>query len=86
MCAMLGNDIKLVLTDVFLSDWRGPDLIARLRETRPEMLAMFMSGDSLGNRSTGTDPFLQKPFSKQQLLAEVARVLAPRIDALPTVA
>ena len=87
MCAMLGNDIKLVLTDVFLTDWRGPELVARLREARPDMLALFMSGDNLGNRSTGHDPFLQKPFSKQQLLAEVARVLSPTpIDAIVQVA
>ncbi|MDQ2952404.1 MAG: EAL domain-containing protein [Chloroflexota bacterium] len=80
MCSMLGNDIKLVLTDVFLTDWRGPDLVARLREKRPDLLAMFMSGDSLGNRTTGADSFLQKPFSKQQLLAEVARVLPPSVN------
>ena len=79
MCAMLGNDIKLVLTDVFLTDWRGPELVARLRESRPDLLAMFMSGDSHGNRSTGTHPFLLKPFSKQQLLAEIARVLPPLV-------
>lgn len=79
MCSMPGNDINLVLTDVFLTDWRGPELVARLREARPDLLAMFMSGDSLGSRTTGTDPFLQKPFSQQQLLAEVARVLPPSV-------
>jgi hypothetical protein len=37
---------------------------------------MFMSGDPKANRFAGTDTFLAKPFSRQQLVAGVAGAMA----------
>ena len=66
-----GDEIDVVLTDMYLSDWRGTELAARLRQRKPGLRVIFMSGDPLADMVVGTDRFLAKPFSKQQLLLGV---------------
>jgi len=76
MCATHRGEIDLVLTDLFLTDWQGDKLAAHLRRTYPDLHVMFMSGDPKANRFAGTDTFLAKPFSRQQLVAGVAGAMA----------
>jgi EAL domain-containing protein (putative c-di-GMP-specific phosphodiesterase class I)/CheY-like chemotaxis protein/GGDEF domain-containing protein len=69
------EEISVVLTDMHLTDWRGHELAKRLREWRPELRVVFMSGDATELRNAGTAPFLQKPFSKHELLSGIGQAL-----------
>ncbi len=72
--------IDLLITDVVMRGMRGPELARRIRERRPELPVLFMSGypdDALnvgGDLDSGT-AFLQKPFRVRALGAKVAEVL-----------
>lgn len=76
ICAELDGNIGLLLTDMFLSDWRGNELAAHLRRSYPDLKIMFMSGDPDGEKRAGTDVFLAKPFSNRDLVDHVAAALA----------
>jgi diguanylate cyclase (GGDEF)-like protein len=71
-----GVDIDLIVTDIFLTDWRGNDLAARIREANPDLKVLFVSGDPKASELVQGAPFLAKPFSKQQLIDHVGIVLA----------
>lgn len=68
--------IDLVLTDVVMPKMNGPELIVALRQLRPEIPALFMSGytdDATvveGVRDAAI-AFLEKPFHAADLLAAV---------------
>jgi len=70
------GDISLVLTDMHLTDWRGHELAARLREVHPELRVVFMSGDAGEMSNAGADRFLVKPFSKRELLEGIKEAIA----------
>jgi CheY-like chemotaxis protein len=77
-----GHDgpIDLLITDVVMRGLRGPDLACRIRERRPGIPVLFMSGypdDALsaGASLPGGTAFLQKPFRVSALGAKVAEVL-----------
>ncbi|MEA2661017.1 MAG: hypothetical protein QOH08_589 [Chloroflexota bacterium] len=70
------DKIDLLLTDLFLSDWRGNDLAGHIRRSQPDLRVLIMSGDPAGAEQCGSDHFLVKPFSRQQLIAGVAGALA----------
>ncbi|HEX9495855.1 MAG TPA: EAL domain-containing protein [Candidatus Limnocylindria bacterium] len=76
ICSELDGKISLLLTDIFLSDWRGNDLAAHLRRSYPDLRIMYMSGDAQGRERAGTDAFLAKPFSNRDLVEHVAGALA----------
>jgi PAS domain S-box-containing protein len=72
--------IDLVLTDVGLPHIRGPELVECLQYRRPQMKALYMSGfgaDSLrqSERAQLGGNLIQKPFHKEALLTQLARVL-----------
>jgi PAS domain S-box-containing protein len=73
--------IHLLLTDVVLPGIGGPILAKQLSAEHPEMKTLYMSGYSEFNSSGhgGLPPdarLLQKPFSKETLLRDVAEVLS----------
>jgi EAL domain-containing protein (putative c-di-GMP-specific phosphodiesterase class I)/CheY-like chemotaxis protein/GGDEF domain-containing protein len=74
--AAQGHEIKVVLTDMHLTDWRGHELAARLREGAPQLRVVFMSGDARELSNAGNDQFLVKPFSKRELLESIRKALA----------
>ena len=72
--------IDLVITDVVMPGMSGPALAARLRERRPSIRVLYMSGYAEGylpNTGPGTtELILEKPFSNAQLADAVRAALA----------
>ena len=72
--------VHLLVTDVVMPEMNGRELAARLRETRPELKALFVSGYSAsalaprGVLDEGVH-FLQKPFSLEDLASSVREAL-----------
>jgi two-component system, cell cycle sensor histidine kinase and response regulator CckA len=74
------RSIDLLLTDVVMPDLTGPDLVSKIRQFRPELKVLYMSGYSknamveqgvLGKDST----LIVKPFSTGALLSKMRAVL-----------
>jgi EAL domain-containing protein (putative c-di-GMP-specific phosphodiesterase class I) len=76
ICTEQRGAIDLVVTDIFLTDWRGHELAGRIREMQPDARFLFVSGDPTAGALVKGAPFLAKPFSKQQLIDRVGLVLA----------
>ncbi|HEX3274581.1 MAG TPA: PAS domain-containing protein [Gemmatimonadales bacterium] len=80
-----GHGVNLVLTDVIMPDMGGVELADRVAGAHPDVRIVYMSGysehDKLhpGVRSSPY-PFLQKPFSPENLAARIREALdhAPR--------
>ena len=77
------TSIDLLLTDVVMPGMNGPDLARLVRELRPELVTLFMTGyaDSDVLRLAaleGPHKHIQKPFTVHSLLARVADALAAR--------
>jgi two-component system cell cycle sensor histidine kinase/response regulator CckA len=57
----------------------GPDLVSQLRELRPDVPVLYMSGHAEEVARAGlldpSVPFLGKPFTPAQLVAKVREVL-----------
>ena len=74
------GEIDVVVTDLTMPEMTGEQLVARLREERPAMPVVIMSGyspallESRGARAG--QHFLQKPFQLEQLLRMVGDALA----------
>jgi CheY-like chemotaxis protein len=79
-----GNPADLVLTDIFMPHMDGIELIMRVKEAFPEARVVAMSGGGrlpmsnvLGAASMlGAEDVLAKPFTADEVLAAVDRVLA----------
>ncbi|MDW8129165.1 MAG: PAS domain-containing protein [Bryobacterales bacterium] len=80
LAAEHAGKVDLLLTDVVLPRMSGRELAARLRELRPSLPVLYMSG--YADRAIVHNglleeqaAFLEKPFSKSVLLARVREVL-----------
>jgi CheY-like chemotaxis protein len=76
----LGDSIDLVLTDVVMPDMGGLALAEKLKAERPGLRLLYMSGYSEADKlqpgmSNFQTPFLQKPFSAENLTLKVREVL-----------
>ena len=71
--------IQLLLTDVVMPEVSGPRLAERLAALRPGAKVIFMSGyptdGDLGADLKSLTNFIQKPFTKEQLLRKIRSVL-----------
>jgi DNA-binding response OmpR family regulator len=69
--------IDLLLTDVIMPHGSGPELAALLRESRPGIAVLFMSGYTSDriDLDANSDEFLAKPFTPDGLDAKVRKVL-----------
>lgn len=74
-----GKPIHLLLTDVVMAHMRGPELAALLRRRYPRLKTVYMSGyQDYGAPDGGFEEgclFVQKPFSRDNLLDVIARAL-----------
>jgi PAS domain S-box-containing protein len=72
--------VHLIISDVIMPGLLGPDLVARLRERRPNARVLFISGyqnDAIAARTvrdSGVD-FLAKPFTTGALTAKIRTIL-----------
>jgi signal transduction histidine kinase/ActR/RegA family two-component response regulator len=78
--------VAVVVTDVIMSGMNGIDLAARLRESRPDLPVVFISGyapedlhDGLISRASG---FVMKPFTNDQLCVAIREALDATSHAL----
>jgi len=75
-----GRAIRLVLTDVMMSDLSGPDLAHALRAFDPKVHILYMSGyrrdhlERFGDE-IGSDEVLSKPFTPAELVTAVRRAI-----------
>jgi len=75
-----GETVDLLITDVVMPRLDGPSLVRKVRETRPDMPVIFISGyaeDSFRKR-LGREAgihFLPKPFSLKDLAGKVKEVI-----------
>ena len=67
------ESIQLLLTDVEMPRMSGVELATRMRQDRPALKVLFMSGS--GKSAVGGQPFIAKPFTRAQLLSAIERVL-----------
>jgi two-component system, cell cycle sensor histidine kinase and response regulator CckA len=85
-CEELSKKIDLLVSDVVLEYSNGPAVVQKVRPLQPWMRLLYISGFSLpelerrGLLSTeemvpGNVEFLQKPFSPEQFLDTVSRLL-----------
>lgn len=80
LATQFSGRIHLLLTDVVLPGPSGIVVADALKEQRTDMRVLYMSGYSAethgpGLAAAGAPPLLPKPFSRDQLLSEVSRVL-----------
>jgi len=76
LCKEYDGAIDIVLSDIIMPDMNGTDLVSALRETHPQLKAIFMSGytNNMAVESTGMDKnvvFLQKPFTFEELARKI---------------
>jgi two-component system, cell cycle sensor histidine kinase and response regulator CckA len=80
MSEAYGNAIHVLLTDVVLPGMSGSVLAGRIKESRPDIKVLYMSGYTgnliahLGGLASGS-AFIQKPFTKHSLLSELRTIL-----------
>ncbi len=85
-CETFSRSIDLLVADVVLQDSNGPAVARRVRQLQPDMRLLYISGFSLPELqrrgllssqqiSPGAVEFLQKPFSSEQFLDQVNRLL-----------
>ncbi len=69
--------IDLLLTDIVLPGMSGVEIIQNVRELRPNIPVVRMSGytDRFGINMDADTPYIQKPFSEAQLLRCVRAAL-----------
>ena len=84
MMALNREDFDLIVSDLRMPGMSGPDLHARIAETRPQLLGRmgFVTGDTLGSsmneflRDCGR-PVLEKPFTKAGVRCLIAALRPP---------
>ncbi len=80
LAASSAEPIALLLTDVVMPQLSGPELAGRLRQTRPELPVLYMSGYPASMVMQGGQPdasvrLLPKPFRTADLLANIEEIL-----------
>lgn len=76
------DDVKLVVTDMDMPNMGGARLAQRVRQSRPEVRILTMSGsesdaDAAAQAGLVADAFLPKPFAAERLLSLTHELLHP---------
>jgi two-component system cell cycle sensor histidine kinase/response regulator CckA len=77
------DDVKidLIITDVVMPNMDGPTMVRHVKELKPDLAVIFMSGYAeeafrRNDQNSEDIHFLPKPFGLKQLAAKVKEVLA----------
>jgi len=70
------DEIDMLLSDVTMPGMSGPELNSRLKELKPSLPVLFMTGYAELLASPAN--ILEKPFQMDDLLRRVAETLRPR--------
>jgi len=86
ICEREHEHIHLVLTDVVMPNLSGRELSIRLEKLRPGTKVLFMSGytdNTITPNGTvdGSIPFIEKPFTPEELARKVRTVMGPPASA-----
>lgn len=89
---MARETFELILTDIYMPQMTGADLILKVRERLPDLPIIAMSGSAEEDPQAalafaallGATAILQKPFRAQDLFKLVEDVLSQRIAARPS--
>ena len=75
-----GKNVDLVVTDLVMPKMSGPHFVERLRELRPKLRILRVSGYPRQHhpRLSADVPFLQKPFTLEALETAVRAALDAR--------
>ena len=80
LCLDRNLEVDALLSDVIMPGMSGTQLAAELRQSRPDLPVLFMSGYTSGPAPGGQElppdaPLLHKPFQNDQLLAALHQLL-----------
>lgn len=81
--AATSEPIHLIVSDVMLPGLKGPELVTELRQRRPGLKVLLISGfgsDQMEDYDTDEE-FLEKPFTQSQFLGKVGNLLSSSINA-----
>jgi len=69
-------DIDLLITGIDIGKMNGVELYKNLKQQRPQIVVLFVSGGALEFRDLYPDwPLLRKPFSPEAFLSKVRETL-----------
>ena len=79
-------DVAIVVTDMVMPIMSGPELASKLRDERPDLPVLFLSGYAAAaaigrDLLRGDEPFLPKPFTPAELAGTVRGLLDSRKNA-----
>lgn len=79
------DEVAAVVTDVMMPGMTGVDLVRALRERRPSLPALYLSGYAQVHGLDEADPtlrgsFLKKPFTAEELVARVEELFTTRTE------
>jgi two-component system, cell cycle sensor histidine kinase and response regulator CckA len=79
-------EIDLLLVDLAMPDMTGNEAVKRILELRPGLPVLYFSSysevESLRPSYPYSDPYITKPFSSQQLIRKIRKVLErPKSEA-----
>lgn len=85
ICTQFSSTIDLLLTDVVMPKMKGPEVMKRVKQMRPDIGVLFMSGYTndvtLRHGISNADvSFIQKPFSSTELTHKLREALARAQD------
>ena len=85
ICTQFSGTIDLLLSDVMMPKMKGPEVMRKVKQMRPDIGVLFMSGytDDVTVRhgiSNADVSFIQKPFSSTELTHKLREALARAQD------
>jgi two-component system cell cycle sensor histidine kinase/response regulator CckA len=82
VCRVSTEGFDLLITDIVLTGMRGREIAAAVRHFFPRIPIIYMSGYGYSSEMASREnaPFLRKPFSSSELLAQVRETLAGRLS------
>jgi CheY-like chemotaxis protein len=79
LCETFGSRIRLLVIDIVMPTMSGPIIAQRLRELRPDLPVLFVSGSVKPPQFQGLTEewFLRKPYSQRLLIDKIHELLPP---------